>query len=157
MRSDDELEAIDRSINPDIWQLHGTETPERVSEIKALFNRPVMKALSIRDEADLAPIPAYEDVSDILLFDAKPPRDMNTELPGGNGITFDWRLIQTLKLKKPFVLSGGLNPHNVAEAIRLTRPQGVDVSSGIESAPGVKDRQKIIDFVHAAKSAAQGL
>jgi phosphoribosylanthranilate isomerase len=155
--SDDELEAIDRSINPDIWQLHGTETPDRVSQIKALFNRPVMKALSIRDEADLAPIPAYEAVSDILLFDAKPPRDMNTELPGGNGITFDWRLIQNLKLKKPFVLSGGLNPANVAEAIRLTRPQGVDVSSGIESAPGVKDRQKIIDFVHAAKLAAQQL
>ncbi len=155
--SDDELEAIDQSINPDIWQLHGAETPERIQQIKKRYGRPVMKALSIRDKEDLAPIPLYEAVCDILLFDAKPPRDMNTELPGGNGITFDWRLIQNLKLKKPFVLSGGLNPDNVAEAIRLTRPQGVDVSSGIESAPGIKDRQKIMDFVHAAKGAAKDL
>ena len=155
--SDDELDAIDRSINPDIWQLHGTETPERVLEVKKRFGRPVMKALLIRDEVDLAPIPAYEDVCDILLFDAKPPKDMKTELPGGNGISFDWRLIQGLKLKKPFVLSGGLDPANVAEAIRLTQPQGVDVSSGIESAPGVKDRKKIIDFVYAAKQASDAL
>ena len=152
--SDDELEAIDQSINPDIWQLHGAESPERVKEIKARYGRAVMKALPIRDEADLATIPAYEDVCDILLFDAKPPKDMKTDLPGGNGITFDWRLIQDLKLTKPFVLGGGLNPDNVAEAIRLTHPNGVDVSSGIESAPGIKDRQKIIDFVHAAKQAA---
>ncbi|HAT87557.1 phosphoribosylanthranilate isomerase [Cohaesibacter gelatinilyticus] len=152
--TDEELKAIDEAINPDIWQLHGSETPERVAEIRQKFGRPVMKALAIRDEADLAPIPDYEAVCDVLLFDAKPPKDMKTELPGGNGISFDWRLIKNLQLKKPFMLSGGLNPDNVAEAIRLTRPQGVDVSSGIESSPGVKDREKIIQFIRAAKEAA---
>ena len=155
--SDDELEAIDRSINPDIWQLHGSESPERVAEIKKTFSRPVMKALAIRDAEDLEPIHAYEAVADILLFDAKPPRDMKTELPGGNGISFDWRLIKDLSLKKPFILSGGLNPENVAEAIRLTCPQGVDVSSGIESAPGYKDPQKITEFIAAARAAADKL
>lgn len=153
--TDEELKAIDDAINPDIWQLHGSETPERVAEIRQTFGRPVMKALAIRDEADLAPIPDYEAVCDILLFDAKPPKDMKTELPGGNGISFDWRLIKNLQLKKPFMLSGGLNPDNVAEAIRLTKPQGVDVSSGIESSPGVKDREKIIQFISAAKEAAK--
>ena len=155
--NDDELDAIDRSINPDIWQLHGSETPERVVQVKQRYGRPVMKALTIRDEADLAAIPPYEDVCDILLFDAKPPKEMESELPGGNGISFDWRLIEGLKLKKPFVLAGGLDPSNVAQAIRLTRPQGVDVSSGIETAPGIKDRQKIIDFVYAAKQASSTL
>ena len=153
--SDDELEAIDQSINPDIWQLHGSETPERLLQIKERYGRPVMKALPIRDESDLAVISSYEDVSDILLLDAKPPKDMNTELPGGNGIAFDWQLIKNLKLKKPLVLAGGLDPSNVAEAIRLTRPQGVDVSTGVESAPGTKDRQKIMDFVYAAKQASE--
>ena len=153
--SDDELEAIDQSINPDIWQLHGSEPPERLLEIKERYGRPVMKALAIRDEEDVARIAAYEEASDILLLDAKPPRDMKTDLPGGNGIAFDWQLIKDLKLKKPLVLAGGLDPDNVSEAIRLTRPQGVDVSSGVENAPGIKDRQKIIDFVFAAKKAAQ--
>ncbi|SNY91732.1 phosphoribosylanthranilate isomerase [Cohaesibacter sp. ES.047] len=153
--SDDELEAIDRSINPDIWQLHGSESPERVREIKQRYGRPVMKALTIRDREDLAAISRYEEACDIFLFDAKPPTDSKTDLPGGNGIAFDWRLIENLKLKKPFVLAGGLDPDNVSEAIRLTRPQGVDVSSGIESAPGIKDRQKIVDFVQRAKQAAQ--
>ncbi len=152
--SDDELEAIDQSINPDIWQLHGSETPQRAAEIKARFGRPVMKALAIRDEADLAPIASYEAVCDMLLLDAKPPKGMKTDLPGGNGISFDWQLIKNLKLSKPLILAGGLSSDNVAEAIRLIHPQGVDVSSGVESEPGVKDRQKIIDFVFAAKGAA---
>ena len=152
--SDDVLEAIDQSINPDIWQLHGSESPERVAEIRARFGRPVMKALAIRDEADLAPIASYEAVCDMLLLDAKPPKDMKTDLPGGNGISFDWQLIKNLKLSKPLILAGGLTPDNVAEAIRLTSPQGVDVSTGVECEPGVKDRQKIIDFVFAAKGAA---
>ncbi len=155
--SDEELDAINEAINPDIWQLHGSESPERVSEIRTKYGRPVMKALAIRDSSDLKPIPAYEAVADILLFDAKPPADMKTDLPGGNGISFDWRLITSLALKKPFMLSGGLDPDNVSEAIRLTRPQGVDVSSGIESAPGVKDRQKIISFISAAKQAGEAL
>ena len=155
--SDDELEAIDQSINPDIWQLHGAETPERAHEIKERFARPVMKALAIRDKEDLGTISVYEEVCDILLLDAKPPKGMKTDLPGGNGISFDWQLIKNLKLKKPFVLAGGLSPDNVAEAIRLTRPNGVDVSSGVESAPGIKDRQKIFDFVHAAREAAAEL
>lgn len=155
--TDEELKAIDEAINPDIWQLHGSESPDRVAEIRQKFARPVMKALAIRDKEDLDPIPAYEAVCDILLFDAKPPRDMKTELPGGNGISFDWTLIKNLKLKKPFILSGGLTPDNVAEAIKLTRPQGVDVSSGIESEPGVKDPKKITDFISAAKQAAADL
>lgn len=155
--SDEELDAIDEAINPDIWQLHGEESPQRVREIKQRYGRPVMKALAIRDKEDLDPIPAYEEVCDILLFDAKPPADMKTDLPGGNGIAFDWTLISGLSLKKPFMLSGGLDPENVAEAIRLTKPQGVDVSSGIESAPGIKDTQKISKFISAAKSAAANL
>ncbi|WP_394699059.1 phosphoribosylanthranilate isomerase [uncultured Cohaesibacter sp.] len=122
--SDDELEAIDQSINPDIWQLHGSESPDRIREIKQRYGRPVMKALTIRDKEDLAAIPLYEDACDIFLFDAKAPKGADTELPGGNGIAFDWRLIKNLKLKKPFVLAGGLDPDNVSEAIRLTNPQG---------------------------------
>ena len=155
--SDDELEAIDQSINPDIWQLHGSESPDRIRKIKQRYGRPVMKALTIRDKEDLAAIPLYEDACDIFLFDAKAPKGAETELPGGNGIAFDWRLIRNLKLKKPFVLAGGLNPDNVSEAIRLTSPQGVDVSSGIESAPGIKDRQKIFDFVQRARQTAESL
>ena len=155
--SDEELDAINEAINPDIWQLHGKESPERILEIKARFGRPVMKALAIADESDLEPIPVYDATADILLLDAKPPKDMPSELPGGNGVSFDWRLIKSLELKKPFVLAGGLDPDNVAEAIRLTNPEGVDVSSGIESAPGVKDINKITDFIFAARHAASEL
>ncbi|MCV6575972.1 MAG: phosphoribosylanthranilate isomerase [Cohaesibacter sp.] len=155
--TDEELKAIDDAINPDIWQLHGSETPERVAQIRQDYARPVMKALPIRDEADLALIAEYEAVCDMLLFDAKPPADMKTDLPGGNGISFDWRLIQNLKLKKPLILSGGLTPDNVAKAIALTNPQGVDVSSGIETAPGIKDRDKIIQFIRAAKETASSM
>lgn len=152
--SDEDLDAINAAINPDIWQLHGKESPERVLEVKARFSRPVMKALAIGDESDLDIIPAYDDTADILLLDAKPPKDSKTDLPGGNGIAFDWRLITSLDLKKPFVLAGGLDPENVAEAIRLTKPQGVDVSSGVESAPGIKDIDKITNFIFAAKNAS---
>ncbi|MFG1464462.1 phosphoribosylanthranilate isomerase [Xanthobacter sp. DSM 24535] len=144
----DTLEAM----KPDILQLHGRETPERVAAIRAAFGLPVMKALSIARATDLDIVPAYAAVSDRLLFDAKPaPDDL---LPGGNGRPFDWSLLAGLDPGRPIMLSGGLDPDNVAQAIARTRVDGVDVSSGVESAPGVKSAEKIFAFVRAARAAS---
>jgi phosphoribosylanthranilate isomerase len=132
-------------------QLHGRETPERVAAVRARFNVPVMKAVGVSSRADLAKIPAYAAVADRLLFDAKPPPD--AALPGGNGRAFDWTLLRGLDLAIPHMLSGGLDAGNVKEAIRVTRAPGVDVSSGVESAPGVKDAEKIAAFVAHARKA----
>ena len=149
---DDELDRTLRALRPDLLQLHGRESPERVAEIRARFAVPVMKAVGIADEADVARLAIYAPVSDRLLVDAKPPRTADA-LPGGNGLSFDWRLVTGLDLGKPLMLSGGLDPANVAAALRLTGLGGVDVSSGVESAPGVKDRARIAAFVGAAKGA----
>jgi phosphoribosylanthranilate isomerase len=145
------LEKIIESLNPDILQLHGHETPQRVAAIRESFGLPVMKALAIESKADLAAIQNYTSVADRLLFDARPPRDATR--PGGLGKPFDWHLLENLNLSIPFLLSGGLNAENVAEALRITRAPGVDVSSGVESAPGVKDPEKIRAFIRAARSA----
>src|SRR5919112_6380157 len=118
------------ALDPDLLQLHGSETPERVAHIRARFGRPVMKAVGIADKGDLAAIEAYQAVSDRLLLDAKPPAA--ADLPGGNGLTFDWRLIAGLDAAKPVMLSGGLDGDNVASAISLTGIRAVDVSSGVE-------------------------
>jgi phosphoribosylanthranilate isomerase len=151
--ADDQLlAAILDAASPDWLQLHGHESPERVAEIRARFGQPVMKALGIADKADLDRIAAYAPVADRLLFDAKPPK--NAVLPGGNGLPFDWRLLAGLDAGFPAMLSGGLDPANVAEAIRLTGIGGVDVSSGVESAPGIKDPERIAAFVAAARAAA---
>ena len=124
-------------MSPDMLQLHGSETPERVLAVKARYGLPVMKALSIRDAADLATIEPYQGIADRFLFDAKPPR--GAELPGGNGVPFDWRVLAALDPGIDYMLSGGLNAGNIGEALRLVNPAGIDISSGVESAPGVKD------------------
>ncbi|MCA0316635.1 MAG: phosphoribosylanthranilate isomerase [Proteobacteria bacterium] len=153
---DDFLAAIAANLKPDLIQLHGHETTERVADIRERFKLRVMKAIGVAEAADLAAIPAYAAVSDMLLVDAKPPKTAEA-LPGGNGLTFDWRLVAGLDPGRPVMLSGGLHAGNVAEAIRLTRLSGVDVSSGVESRPGVKDPDKIRAFVAAARaSGAEG-
>lgn len=147
------LDAITDHVPLDMLQLHGSETPERVAEIRARYGLPVMKAIGVADADDLSAIDRYAPVVDQLLIDAKPPK--NADLPGGNGLSFDWRLLQGRKYWTcPWMLAGGLTPDNVAEAIRLTGAKQVDVSSGVESAPGVKDTGRIADFVAAAQNPA---
>jgi phosphoribosylanthranilate isomerase len=149
--ADAALAAIVARIAPDLLQLHGSESPERVAEIRRAFAVPVMKALGVADAADFDKAREYEDVADWLLIDAKPPRGATR--PGGHGVPFDWRLAQAFAPKKPWLLSGGLDPTNVGEAIALSGARGVDVSSGVESAPGVKDIGKIKALVAAARAA----
>jgi phosphoribosylanthranilate isomerase len=140
------------ALDPDLLQLHGHETPQRVAAIRAAFGRPVVKALGVADPSDLAALGSYGGAADHVLLDAKPPRGQGA-LPGGNGLSFDWRLLAGLDPGLPFMLSGGLNPDNVAEAIRLTGTRAVDVSSGVEVRPGIKDPGKIEAFVKAARAA----
>ena len=149
--ADDGLfETIVDALKPDMLQLHGHETPQRVAAIRESFGLPVMKALPIETKADLAATAAYTSVTDRLLFDARPPREATR--PGGLGKTFDWRLLKDLHLSIPFMLAGGVNAGNVAEALAITKAGGVDVSSGVESAPGVKDPDKIRAFIRAARA-----
>ncbi|MFW2541443.1 phosphoribosylanthranilate isomerase [Primorskyibacter sp. 2E107] len=145
------LDEICEKVPLDFLQLHGSETPERVMEVKARYGLPVMKAVGIADEADLPQLGVYAQVADQLLIDAKPPK--NATLPGGNGLAFDWRLVAGKLWAKPWMLAGGLTPETVAKAISLTGAQQVDVSSGVESAPGVKDPELIEKFVKAAQEA----
>jgi phosphoribosylanthranilate isomerase len=145
------LEAIRARVAPDILQLHGSETPARVSEIRKRFGIPVMKALPVAEATDLDAVPAYAAVAERILFDARPPRDATR--PGGHGRTFDWSLLARVTRSKPVMLSGGLDPDNVATAIRVVRPDAVDVSSGVEKSPGVKDPEKIARFVANARAA----
>jgi len=145
------LEKIIESLRPDIFQLHGHETPQRVAAVRESFGLPVMKALPIETKSDLLPIGSYTSAADRLLFDARPPREATR--PGGLGKPFDWHLLENLNLPIPYLLSGGLHADNVAEALRITRAGGVDVSSGVESAPGVKDPDKIRAFIRVARSA----
>jgi phosphoribosylanthranilate isomerase len=145
------LAAIVEALRPDALQLHGKETPERVAAIKQRFALPVMKAIAVAARADLAAVATYAGVADRLLFDARAPREATR--PGGLGKSFDWRLLQNLDPGVPFMLSGGLDAGNVAEALRITRARGVDVSSGVERTPGEKDANKIRAFVRAARAA----
>ena len=146
------LEAILAAIDPEILQLHGRESPQRVAAIRDRFGVEVMKAIGIADAADLAQIGAYRACCGRILVDAKPPA-MPEALPGGNGLTFDWRLIAGLEDRAGLMLSGGLNPANVGDAIALTGVDAVDVSSGVERAPGEKDPQRITQFIEAARAA----
>ncbi|MCZ7661324.1 MAG: phosphoribosylanthranilate isomerase [Xanthobacteraceae bacterium] len=146
------FEAVMEALAPDMLQLHGREPPERVVALRARFGRPVMKAIPVETRADLAAVPPYAAVADRLLFDARAPRDATR--PGGLGRPFDWRLLEGLDPGLPFMLSGGLDAANVAEALRLTRAPGVDVSSGVERAPGDKDPDRIRAFIRAARQAA---
>ena len=143
------LDAITEAMPLDVLQLHGHETPDRVAEIRARYGLPVMKAVGVADEGDLAAVFDYSLVADQILVDAKPPK--NADLPGGNGLSFDWRLVAQRRWLRPWMLAGGLTPDNVADAIRLTNARQVDVSSGVESAPGIKDAGRISAFVKAAQ------
>lgn len=143
--------ALDQALDMvplDVIQLHGSETPDRVAEIRTRYGLPVMKAVGLADEADLTALAEFCTVADQILVDAKPPT--GSELPGGNGLAFDWRLLQGRRWPVPWMLAGGLTPENVAEAIRLTGARQVDVSSGVESEPGVKDPALIRAFIAAA-------
>jgi phosphoribosylanthranilate isomerase len=146
------LSYVVDALGPDILQLHGTESPLRVAEIKAKFKLPVMKAIPVESKGDLAAIARYAAVADHLLFDARAPREATR--PGGLGKTFDWQLLENLDPGVPFMLSGGLDAGNVGEALRITRAPGVDVSSGVERAPGEKDTDKIRAFIRAVRDAA---
>ncbi|MEP4256234.1 MAG: phosphoribosylanthranilate isomerase [Nitratireductor sp.] len=146
------LDAIVAAMEPDMLQLHGRETPERVAAVRARHGLPVMKAFSVSASADLAPVEAYRGIADRFLFDAKPPK--GSTLPGGNGVAFDWRVLAGLDPSVDYMLSGGLNKANIGEALRLLSPPGIDVSSGVESAPGQKDVALIEAFLEAVSANA---
>jgi phosphoribosylanthranilate isomerase len=148
---DETLTRIVEALQPDLMQLHGSETPERVKRIGELCGSLTMKAIGVATRADLAGAKAYEGFADTLLIDAKPPKD--AALPGGNGRPFDWTLARDFRPRIPWLLSGGLDPSSVEAAIELSGARGVDVSSGVESAPGVKDEARIRAFVAAARRA----
>jgi phosphoribosylanthranilate isomerase len=143
------LAAVVEALQPDLLQLHGTESVAQIEALRGAFGLPVMKALPIAARADLERVAEYSRIADRLLFDARAPREATR--PGGLGNTFDWRLLQNVEPRVPFMLSGGLDAHNVAEALRITRAAGIDVSSGVERAPGIKDPDKIRAFVREAR------
>jgi phosphoribosylanthranilate isomerase len=144
------LANIVEALQPDILQLHGKETVARLRDIKQTFGLQVMKAMAVETPADLVTLPGYAAVADRILFDARAPKEATR--PGGLGAVFDWRLLENLDLGVPFMVSGGLNAENVAEAVRLTRAGGVDISSGVERASGVKDPEMIRAFIRAARA-----
>jgi phosphoribosylanthranilate isomerase len=148
-------DEIVAAMQPDWLQLHGRETPERVRDVKARFGLPVMKAFSVREAGDLARIRPFMGVADRMLFDAKAPE--GSQLPGGNGVSFDWNLLAALDPGLDYMLSGGLNVSNVRQAMAITHAPGLDVSSGVESAPGIKDIGLIKEFFAAIKVARSGV
>ncbi|MDG4905291.1 phosphoribosylanthranilate isomerase [Mesorhizobium sp. WSM4898] len=148
---DDFLDDIVARMQPDMLQLHGSETPVQVAELKTRYGLPVMKVLSVSEAADLERIKPYVGVADRLMFDAKPPK--GSQLPGGNGVAFDWRILAGLDAGLDYMLSGGLNAANVGDALRLANPPGIDISSGVESAPGVKEPALIEQFFRAVRAA----
>ncbi len=145
------LDEIVAKMRPDMLQLHGAETPERVAELKARYGLPVMKALPLSVAADLDRIKPYVGIADRFLFDAKPPK--GSQLPGGNGVAFDWRILAGLDAGLDYMLSGGLNAANIGDALRSANPPAIDISSGVESAPGVKDPALIEQFFRAVRAA----
>ena len=147
------LANIVETLQPDLLQLHGSETVARLRDIKQKFGLPVMKVISVETSADLVSLPGYAAVADRILFDARAPRDATR--PGGLGAVFDWHALEKLDLTLPFMVSGGLNAQNIAEAVRVTRAGGVDVSSGVERTPGVKDPEMIRAFIRAARAAEE--
>lgn len=145
------LTSVLNEVKLDIIQLHGDETPARVADIQKTFKLPIMKALPVASAEDLLAVDAYTDSIDYFLFDAKPAP--SADLPGGNGLAFDWTILKGYQSPKPYFLAGGLTSNNVAAAIQTLNPYGVDVSSGVETGAGIKDSAKIVSFLHAAKSA----
>lgn len=151
--SDALIRDVVEILRPDLLQLHGHESPERVRALKQTFGLPVMKAIPVATADDLAALPAYAAAADRILFDARPPKDATR--PGGLGTPFDWELLRDLDLTLPFMVSGGINADNVAEALRITRAGGVDVSSGVEQAPGAKHPDMIRSFIRAARASEE--
>jgi phosphoribosylanthranilate isomerase len=151
---DDAVRRVVEEVNPDIIQLHGNESPGRVAQIRQLAQKPVMKAILVSSADDVARSSAYDGAADIILYDAKAPDDLADALPGGNGVAFDWQTLVGVKGRGSFMLSGGLTSDNVASAIAATGAAMVDVSSGVESAPGEKDIDLIRSFIAAAKPAS---
>ena len=151
--SDEQLAMVVGEVAPDFLQWHGAESARRVAYVRAKFNIPVIKALPVAQAADLAAAAEYESIADMLMFDAKAPK--GAERPGGHGAAFDWKLLAGKTFAKPWFLAGGLDPDNVARAIALSGAKFVDVSSGVESAPGVKDPARIHSFINATKSPVQ--
>lgn len=148
---DEDVGLAISSVVPDFIQLHGSETPDRIAEIRSRFGKPVIKAIAIADASDFAAVPSFEKVADMILFDAKAPA--NAERTGGHGASFDWQLLRGRSISKPWLLAGGLSADNVARALRTCGAPGVDVSSGVESAPGVKSAEMITSFIAAARNA----
>ncbi len=148
---DDDIDAMIAALAPDWLQLHGAESPERAGELKRRTGLRIIKAIGVSVAGDLDAIPAYCGVADLILLDAKPPKDATR--PGGNALAFDWSLLAGVKIGLPWMLSGGLDPGNVADAIRITGARAVDVSSGVESAPAVKDPALIARFIANARAA----
>jgi phosphoribosylanthranilate isomerase len=144
------LDAIVDAARPDLLQLHGKESPARVLDLKRRYNLPVMKAIHVSSADDLAAVAEYEHSADRLIFDARPPK--GAILPGGNGAAFDWRILDHVETRLPWMLSGGVNPGNVADALAVTRAPGLDVSSGVERSPGVKDEALIREFIERARN-----
>jgi phosphoribosylanthranilate isomerase len=149
---DARIAAILAAAPLDLLQLHGSETPERVAAIKARFGLPVMKVIKVRDRSDIARAADYQAVADRLLFDAQPPAGMKNALPGGNAVSFDWTLLRGFRSQLPWMLSGGLTPGNLAEAVRRSGAPALDVSSGVEDRPGEKNLSKIKEFLEVARS-----
>jgi phosphoribosylanthranilate isomerase len=147
---DEALAAALDKVPLDLLQFHGRESPERVAAVKRRFGKPVMKSVAIAGKADLAVAERYYGVADRLLFDAKPPK--NAPVPGGNGLVFDWQLLSVRRWPLPWILSGGLTAQNLDEAVRITHAAAVDVSSGVERTPGIKDPEKIAAFLTCARS-----
>jgi len=145
-----QLDQLVQAVPLDMLQLHGSETPDRVADVRSRYGLPVMKAVGIADEGDLPALDEFVRVADQILVDAKPPK--RADLPGGNGLSFDWRLIAGRRWSVPWMLAGGLTPGNVTEAIRMTGARQVDVSSGVETAPGIKDTELMREFVANAKA-----
>ncbi|HLI99745.1 MAG TPA: phosphoribosylanthranilate isomerase [Bradyrhizobium sp.] len=144
------LDGIIAALQPDLLQLHGRESPSRLRDIKRKFALPVMKAIAVETSADLAVLPDYAGIADHILFDARAPKEATR--PGGLGTPFDWHVLENLDLAVPFMVLGGLHAGNVAEAVRVTRAGGVDVSSGVETIPGHKDPELIRAFIRAARA-----
>ena len=147
--NEDLLLHVAEMVRPDFFQLHGNEAPDRVAAIRSRFGKPIIKSIAIAEAADFTQVPVYESVADMLLFDAKAPQDARR--PGGHGASFDWQLLRGRKISKPWLLAGGLNADNVARAIASAEAPGVDVSSGVETAPGAKSPDMIREFVAAAR------
>lgn len=149
--SNESIDAILRQVPLDMLQLHGQETPARVGEIRRRFGKPVMKAIKVATAADVESAAAFDGTADWLLFDAKAPPQMANALPGGNAVSFDWSLLADRRWNRPWMLSGGLNAGNLAEAVRVTGATVVDVSSGVEDRPGLKSPEKIAAFLELAR------